>query len=224
VHRSTAVDPDLDILEVDGIRCLNKAATLCLLGDRQNQSLISRCLDEFLRTESVAWLHQTLERMHATGAIGPRSLNKALCDPRRVRGVTDSWMERVTAQLLADANLPPLSLQHRIELVHGHRRVDLAFPAVRLGIEAHSRTFHWGPDKEDADNVRDLDIASVGWQLLYVTWAQLRDPDQFVQLVSQTVRVRSDQLAATRATSTTLSPNATKAGDVDRFRRSIAHR
>lgn len=61
-------------------------------------------------------------------------------------------------------------------------------------------TFHWGPGKEDADNVRDLEIASAGWQLLYVTWTQLQDPDRFVELVTRTVRTRRIQLASTEST------------------------
>ena len=193
VRRIAAVEPGIDVVEVDRIRCLNKAATLCLLGEQGNSGFVERCLDEFLRTESATWLDQTVERMVANGASGCSHLVKVMRNPKRVRGATDSWMERVVAQILNVRSLPRLSLQHRIEVDGGHRRVDLAFPDVRLGIEAHSRTFHWGPGKEDADNVRDLEVASAGWQLLYVTWAQLHDPERFADQVVRAVKARSQQ-------------------------------
>ncbi len=196
LRRLASIDPRRDVVEIDGIRCMNKAATLCLFGDRARRPLVERCLDEFLRTESTTWLDRTLDRLTIPGVSGPRVLIDVMCDPKRVRGATDSWMERVVAQLLANPESPPLSLQHAIEVNGRRRRVDLAIPSIKLGIEAHSRTFHWGPSKENADNVRDLEIATAGWQLLYVTWAQIHDPDRFVKLVMRTIRVRHGQLAA----------------------------
>jgi len=184
----------MDVVEVEGIRSLNKAATLCLLSEIGNGPFVQQCLDEFLRTESAAWLDQTLERMTSAGGAGCGELVRALRDPIRVEGVTGSWMERVVAQLLNVPSLPTLSLQYRIETEGGHRRVDIGFPAVRLGVEAHSRTFHWGPGKENADNTRDLELASSGWQLLYVTWAQLHDPERFVELVIRAIEARQQQM------------------------------
>lgn len=180
VHRIGKVDPSIDIIEVDGIRCLNRAATLCQMDQR---ALVERCLDEFLRNNSEAWLRQTVERHLTPRSPGPRMLLDVMEDERRVGGVTESWMERIVAQLIAAPDLPVVHLQHPVVVDGRSFRIDVALPDLRLGIEAHSRTFHWGPGTEDADNVRDQLLGTAGWQVLYVTWAQLRQPDEFVDRV-----------------------------------------
>jgi len=124
-------------------------------------------------------------------------LTNILQDPRRVAGVTDSWMERVVSQLVAMEWMPPIVLQHELQVEGRRFRIDIACPDLKLGIEAHSRTFHFGPTKEEADNVRDLLIASVGWVLTYVTYFQLAQPEEFVRLFSLNARARAAQLGVT---------------------------
>lgn len=121
-------------------------------------------------------------------------LASVLNDPSRVRGVTDSWMERVLAQVVATPWMPAVVLQQPILVGERTYRLDIAVPDLMLGIEAHSRSFHWGPGKEDADNVRDLAISGAGWQLLYVTWSQLHDPDGFVESLRMIATARATQL------------------------------
>ena len=122
------------------------------------------------------------------------ALERIRNNPRRVAGVTDSWMERVAAKLVALPWMPPIELQHPVAVDGRHFRLDIACPELMLGVEAHGRTFHWGAGKEDADNVRDLIIGSVGWKLLYVTFSQLQRPDEFVRLFSATARAGAAQL------------------------------
>lgn len=194
VRRSARVEPAAHVIVVDGIACLNKAATLCTLGATGDRRLVEQCLDSFLRTDSATWLDHTLSVLWTSHAAGPRMLVSVLNDPRRVEGVTDSWMERVTAQLVATPWMPPVVLQQPVCVGDRTYRLDVAIPDLMLGIEAHSREFHWGPGKEDADNVRDLAISAAGWQVLYVTWAQLQDPDGFVGNLAAVARVRAAQL------------------------------
>ena len=190
IHRFRRIDPLLDIVEIEHIRCLSKAATLCLLGAAADRALLERCLDHFTRAESPEWLERTLERLWTPKAPGPRDLVALLTDPARSHGVSESWFETVVARLVALPWLPPVELQHDVTF-DGHRyRIDIAIPALRLGVEAHSRSFHWGPRKVDADNVRDLHLSAAGWQLLYVTWSQIQDPDEFVRLFAAAARGR----------------------------------
>ncbi len=184
------IDPNLDVVTIDHIPTLSAAATLCLLGRVAPIHTVERCLDEFTRSHSMTWLADTFDRLHAANCGGTTTLAKVLDDPKRVEGVTDSWFERVIADLLARSDLPPLELQHAVEVDGVGYRLDLAFPALRLGVEAHSRSFHWGPDKVDADNRRDLALSAAGWQILYVTWSQLRDPRGFVKEVARVVTAR----------------------------------
>ena len=198
VRRSAKIDWGAHVVEVDGIRCLNRAATLCTLGATGDQRLVEQCLDSFLRSDSSAWLDGTLSQLWTPHATGPRMLASVLNDPRRVQGVTDSWMERVLAQLVATPWMPPVVLQQPVTVGDRTFRLDIAVPDLKLGIEAHGREFHWGHGKEDADNVRDLAISGAGWQLLYVTWAQLQDPDGFVESLAAVARARASQLGVSQ--------------------------
>lgn len=194
LRRSKVIDPGRDIVEVDHIRTLNKASTLVQLGSAAPPLIVERCLDEFLRSESGRWLEETMDRQFTPHAKGPRTLAAIIDDPRRVRGVTDSWIERVTAKLIATPWMHPVELQHRVVIEGRTFLIDVAVPDLLLGIEAHGRSFHWGPGKEDADNVRDLMFGTVGWKLVYVTWSQLLDPDEFVRLFLLTACARAEQL------------------------------
>lgn len=196
VHRlwASRIDPARDITEVDHIPTLNPAATLCLLGRVAPREVVGRYLDEFRRDFSMVWLVETLARLRTGNCRGVATLDRILDDPRRVDGVTDSWFERLVADLLSQPGLPPLELQHPVRVgSRGHKsyRIDVAFPSIRLGIEAHSREHHWGLDKTDADNRRDLALTAAGWQLLYVTWSQIQDPATFVRDITRVVAART---------------------------------
>jgi very-short-patch-repair endonuclease len=155
---------------------------------------LERSLDEFLRTESERWLEETMARLYTPFAPGPFALKHVMQDPTRVAGIAESHMERITAQLLADPDLPPLVLQHEVP-VQGHRfRLDVACPKLMLGVEYHSRTYHWGRSKADADNVRDLLIGSLGWKVIYVTHLQLDNPAELIRLFRLTAQAQARQL------------------------------
>ncbi len=188
------LDPRRDICVVDGIRSLNRAATLCLLGRVVSRRDLAWHLDQFTRTDSIGWLRRTLERIWSPTDAGPVALAALLADRQRLSSPTESWLERVVADLLTVADLPPLHTQYPLEIDGRRFRLDLAMPSIKLGVEAHGRTFHWGPERHDADNVRDLLVGSQGWQLLYVTRSQLADPERFVELVVRVARTRQVQL------------------------------
>lgn len=69
-------------------------------------------------------------------------------------------------------------------------RTDIGFPSVRLGLEAHSRRFHFGPENEERDEDRDLSAARCGWELIYLGWYATRRPAWVLELVKDVVRER----------------------------------
>ncbi len=175
-HRAPSIDPDRDIIEIDGIRTLSAAATLCLLGRVESDEMLEHCLDRFLLQHPRAWLIDTLDRLWVPNGAGPTALRRVLNHPARRSGPAESFMERRVQRILAEAELPPLVLQHEVAVGGRRYRIDLAMPSIKLGVESHGRRFHWGRRAGEADNERDLALASAGWQLLYVTWDQLQDP------------------------------------------------
>ncbi len=189
-HWCSRIDPAVDVVELEGIRTLSQAATLCLLGRAASPSFVERCLDDFTRTQRMSWLVQTLDRLWAPNCGGTTVLAKILGDPKRVDGITDSWMERLVANLVARVGVPEIAVQYPVSVGGRDYRLDVAVPSIKLGLEGHSRKFHWGPDREDADNVRDFDLAAAGWELLYITWSQLSDPDALVDRIARVAKAR----------------------------------
>ena len=72
------------------------------------------------------------------------------------------------------AGLPGLVRQHDIFDAGGRfvARVDFAIPELRIAIEAHSRKYHFGPDREDSDAAREAAIQAEGWIVRYITKRQ----------------------------------------------------
>ena len=144
------------------------------------------------RGASSTWLYSTAQRLHGPGRKGPGVLLEAL--DRSVDGlrVPESWFERILHEALACSDLPPLVRQHEIRGRDGHliARVDLAIPDVKLGIEGHSRQFHFGATAEQLDEDRDLAVAGEGWQLLYLGWQAALAPTVALGKIRRVVEAR----------------------------------
>ena len=185
----------LDVTLVDGIPCSTLARTVCDLA-WCHPTAYERAADDFQRRgHSLAWMQQTMERTPRRRGDG---LDRVAADIQRRRSggrVRESWFEQLVECCLTSRRLPPLVRQHD---VHDHRgslvgRVDLAFPSLRLAVEAHSRTFHTGPRREAFDQRRENELAVVGWDTAYVGWA---DATGTPAQVCRTI----ERIAARRAT------------------------
>lgn len=181
-------------VDVDGIPTTNLAQTLVQLGAVVESDQVEQALDDVLRRKvSPVWIEQTLESMWRPGPTGAGVLLEILRDPRRAGRLPDSWFERLTERLMTAPELPVAERQFEVVTARGRRRLDLAYPGVKLGIEAHSRRFHFGPGREEEDGRRDLELAAAGWEILHVTWGMAHEPDLFVPLVVDARRARRHQ-------------------------------
>lgn len=110
----------------------------------------------------------------------------------------ESWLEELLASCVVDPRLPPVIPQYEIRDACGVlvARTDLGIPAVRLGLEGHSRQFHFGPLQEPLDEQRDLRVAACGWELLYLGWCAAHRPEQVARRVRDMVRARRRDVAA----------------------------
>jgi hypothetical protein len=98
--------------------------------------------------------------------------------------VPDSWLEELLALCLADPELGPVVPQYRIRRPDGSvvAKTDIGLPDVKLGLEGHSRRFHFGPDVEPLDEQRDLAVATCGWELQYLGWYAAQRPAESAAL------------------------------------------
>jgi hypothetical protein len=110
--------------------------------------------------------------------------------------VPATWFEELLALCLDDPALPPMKLQHPIADDNGVivARPDIAFPSVMLGLEAHSREFHWGEIAQRLDEERDIAAALCGWELTYLGWYATKRPAEVLGVVKRLVDVRRRNL------------------------------
>jgi hypothetical protein len=190
--------PRTDIVTVDGIPTTGLARTLADLGSVVDHQLVRRALTDARRRQtSLRWIRSTAERLHRPGPSGTGTLLRLL-DAIPFEGrVSDSWFEELLAACLSDPGLPTIVPQYRIVDRHGAfvARVDLGIPSARLGLEAHSRRFHFGPDAEPLDEQRDLAAATCGWELLYLGWYASRRPAEVLAVIKKVVDRRLIDLA-----------------------------
>ncbi|HEX6656857.1 MAG TPA: hypothetical protein VF065_02170 [Ilumatobacter sp.] len=199
VHHVDRLDPALDVVVVRGIRSTGLARTLSDLGSVCTTRDVRRALtDARRRGSSLQWIRETAQRCHRPGQAGTGRLLRILDAVPHEGGVPESWFEELIAECLADPTFPPVVAQYTILDRHGAfiARVDLAIPSVRLGIEAHSRRFHFGPDAEPLDEQRDLAVAAVGWELLYLGWHAAKRPSEVRAIVRRVVETRKSDLSA----------------------------
>lgn len=193
VHQTSRLD-SCDRYERNGLPCTTLARTLSDLGSSESKEMVWRALISARRIHRVnpLWLQQTAVRLHRPGQQGTGVLMQALHRWNAEGTLPDSWFEELLRRLLDHPEIPPIAPQYVLSTDAGAfvARIDLAIPAVRLGIEGHSREFHFGPVREAADEDRDLRVAACGWELLYLGWYAQRRPAEVVQLIAKVCRAR----------------------------------
>jgi very-short-patch-repair endonuclease len=182
-----------DVTVVDGIPCAGLARTICDIGWLAPH-MLSRGFDDYQRRGfSLAWVEQTAARLESFHLHGLHRVHREI-ETRRNGGVApESWFERLVEQLVRTAAVGAVVRQYEVRAEDGRfvARVDLAIPEIRLAIEAHSRRYHTGPQREAFDQRRDNRLAEVGWETLYVGWS-----DASVATVAQQIRAIARRRAA----------------------------
>jgi hypothetical protein len=194
ITHQVAALANCDLVTVDGIRCTGLARTVADLGSVCDPLTVRRALTDLRRRgTSLRWLQLTAERLHRPGQRGSGVLLRQLASIPFEGRVPDSWFEELLALCLADPALQPVEPQFPIRDAAGRivARTDIAIPSVRLGLEAHSRKFHFGPDAEPLDEQRDIRAAKCGWELLYLGWyAAAHRPAEVLAIVKDVVAAR----------------------------------
>jgi hypothetical protein len=196
VHHTNVLDP-VDRYERDSLPCTSLARTLADLGSTESEARVWRALIAARRIHRVnpLWLQQTAVRLHRPGQLGTGVLMRALRRWSAEGTVPDSWFEELLRCLIQHPDIPPLVPQFVVTDADGKfvARLDFGIPSARLGIEGHSREFHFGPIREEADEDRDLRVTACGWELIYLGWYAQRRPAEVVELIAQSCRTRLDR-------------------------------
>ena len=192
VHAALVLDPQ-DVTTVCGLPCTTIARTLADLGAVVDDDTVLKALIGARRSGmSLRWARETAERLHRPGPSGTGTLLRALDQFERAGSAPESWLEEVLRRIIDTPRLPRLVSQYVLRDGGGAfvARFDHAFPEVQLGIEAHSRQFHFGPVRERLDEDRDLRAARCGWDIVYLSSHATRRPREVVDLLLDIVEHR----------------------------------
>ena len=171
VHRPRALQP-VDVTTVDAIPVTTPARTLIDLATCLDDDVLEEALDDALRRRLV-----TVSRLRwRMGEIGARTTLQRMVDAR-AGAVPESVLETRVVRALRKGGLPKPVAQHHV----GHYRVDFAYPAARIAIEADGFAWHSSHRQLERDSVRRNALTAMGWTVLHVTSEQLQD-DAFVEV------------------------------------------
>lgn len=184
--------PSRHIVEVDGIPVTDPGLTLLDLGASVDRDVLDSALDEAIRRSlvTIPHLQRMIARYGGRGRRGSAPLRAALAERTGpTRGIATA-LDRRLYSLLRRSDLPLPDPQHEIR--DGETfvaRVDFAYPAVRLAIEADSARYHSGIADWSEDLRRRNGLTSRGWQVIHLTWADLRwRPTEVLRVIEECLR------------------------------------
>lgn len=196
VRRTQHLHP-ADLVTVDGIDCTNAARTLCDLANLVSADSTERAFDDLMRRGThPQWLRQTAVRVLSCRRRGAQRVLDLLDDFERRGVVRGSWFEGLVERCLDHPELASLERQYTLVDDTGAHvaRFDLAIPDARLGIEGHSRSHHFGAINEASDERRDNAAGAMGWDVMYLGYADVMSPSSALDSVLARVRARRSGL------------------------------
>lgn len=188
LHRSSSLDVS-DTRNMRGFVVTRIERTLMDLGSVVSADEVEIALESalFQGQTTLARLDDYLRLRGGRGRRGSRILRQLVHSRDPGTSPTESVLETRFFRLLMDSPLPKPVPQFVVEDAAGFvARIDLAYPADLVGLEAHSLRWHSARLKVAQDAARHNRLTGLGWRMLYVTYEELNErPEQVL-----------DQLAA----------------------------
>jgi hypothetical protein len=188
----------VDLDEVDGIPCTAVARTIIDLAAVAHPFAVAQALDSACRRwpEMLEMTTRRFLEISGRGRKGTR-LMRALLDERLGRGrFTQSAFETLALRLVRSIGLPEPLLQHQVRDGDFLAYLDLAWPAIKWGIECDSLAWHSGKRAHEWDRQRRRQLKQLGWDLVEVTYD---DVTKRRQRTAEQLRTLYRQRAATRS-------------------------
>jgi len=187
--------PSADVTTRLGLPVTTVARTLCDLGGLVPSTALARALDEALRSDQLTLnaLGRCLSRISDRRGLTHPMID-LVAERRSGAGVGDSALEARILGWLHDAGLPPPATQYRIRVGSNRRyRFDLAYPDLRIGIEAHGWYEHGKRSAFEPDLSRRNRMGMVGWLIL-----EFADHHSRAEVVETVLAAREEQARRAR--------------------------
>ncbi len=167
VHRTDRLDA-VDVSRRHAIPVTSPARTLLDLAAELDVDELEPALeDAVLRgLAPFPWLRDTLDRVGGSGRRGTAGLRRLLDVRDPATAPTESVLEDALVRVLRRGGLPEPVRQYRVAAT----RVDLAYPQLRVAIEADSRVWHSGRADVQRNSSKQNVLVTRGWRVLRFTW------------------------------------------------------
>ncbi len=175
IHRDTLLDDEVCL--VQSIECTTVARTIFDIGRRIPGDEAVIRIDALLNATRVPVSQVSELAAHHPGARGIRRLRQVMT---LVDGGAESPQETRVRLLLIRAGAPVPQTQIPIRNASGRvvRRLDMGWPAYRVGVEYDGQQ-HWTDAAAHAEDIYRLDfLAEQGWIIIRVSARHLRHAPQ----------------------------------------------
>ncbi len=174
---------DRDVAE--GVPVISVARTIVDLAEVLADGWLSRAIHEaeIRRLFDLRAVDDALARV--PGRRGANRLRRVLASYRPENHEVASEAERRFLALCRDHGLP----EPRGALIEG-RQVDFYWPQARLAVEVDGGAYHHTRRAFQEDRSRDRALATLGIQVLRVTWADLRSPGAVARELAEVYKAR----------------------------------
>lgn len=180
---------------VDGVPVTTPARTLVDLAATVRSGRLTTAVEDALSARSctLAELSACRDELSRPGKRGLRQLGVILTalGPGAVPAATT--LERRLKRVLSEGGLPAPVREHQLPWCRDTPgRVDFAYPAQHVIVEADSRRWHTREGDFEVDRRRDREAQLAGWDVYRFTWDDLRSrPDEVVATVRRALAVSS---------------------------------
>jgi hypothetical protein len=206
IHHVSDLLAEADVCHKRAIPTTNSAATLCQLPAVVSLARVEQALDHVLRMgASPLWIRRTATRLARSRARGPQMVLRLL-DDRVGRRLPRSWFERLAHAAFEGHGIV---LEHEYPVVDAGRVVaslDLAEPALRVGVECQSNQHHGSPADAYRDARRRRLLRRLGWQVVEVWWWDLERMAEVVDEVLAALQVAQKRLESNHFCDTSAAP------------------
>ena len=175
-----------DLTEVRGLPVTTQLRTAVDMAALLRRRTLEWLVDDLLAANAFTLdeLADRFRRITRRGKPGMANLRWVLAARGPGYVPPASRLERLLIDVLVGGGLPEPVRQHPLPSRLGPGRVDVAYPHVRLLIEADSRRWHTRVADFETDRQRDNEATVLGWHILRYTFARLtKDRDGVVREV-----------------------------------------
>ena len=189
-HRSTRLSR-ADLATRRRVPVTAPARTIIDVSGAMGTADTGKCVDDALRRGliTIDLLRASVARVAGPGRRRIRVVRAALRDRLPGYDPGDSNLEVRALRTLTAAGLPTPVQQHRISIAGRTRRIDLAYPEVKVAIELDGWAWHGNVDAFHADRATRNELTGLGWAVLQITAEAA--PDTIVRWVTDTLAARA---------------------------------